>query len=522
MKLATSTQIRAMDKETIDAFGVPMLILMENAALGVVEQIARRWSPLDGKRIAVVCGKGNNGGDGLAVARHLLARYDAKVTIWLTENPQHGGAGAFDINLQIARRFGIDVHPIEGSDSFESNLAGSDLIVDAVLGIGIEGDPRPIAARAIDAMNAAPRSVVSIDVPSGLNADTGAVGTPTVKADLTVTFAYSKPGLHLYPGVDYRGEIALADIGYPPSVRDGSGIDILLTDSQDVRPWLPSRGQNRDANKGRFGACLLIAGSMGFAGAASLCALGAVRSGAGLVTLCVPKSLIDIVMTRAPETAMTRAFAQTAGGSFSAEAIDALLAAGEKADAIGLGSGISIDAGTRELVVRFLKDCSSPVVIDADALNALALLSDRGSSLMRARQAPAIMTPHPGEMGRLLGCDASEVQNDRIGAVRAAVDQYRCVVLLKGARTLIAASDGKLAINETGNAGMASGGSGDLLTGVATTLMAQLRDPWRAAVAAAYIHGLAGDLATQDIGKAGLLATDVAGYLPAAIRQCGV
>lgn len=522
MKVVTSKLIRAMDRETIDAFGVPALLLMENAAIAVAERIAARWSPLKGKRVAIVCGKGNNGGDGLAIARLLYSKSQAAVNVWLSEDPEQGASPEFNTNLEIARRFGITVRPIEGWIGFEHELAASDLIVDAILGTGVEGDPRPAAARAIEAVNAAGKPVIAVDLPSGLNADTGAPGNPTVRATLTVTLAFSKLGLHLYPGIDYAGEISVADIGFPPAVTDKPELNTLVTAPSDASRWLPPRSGGRDTNKGKFGAVFLIAGSPGFAGAATLCTLGASRAGAGLVTLGVPKSLFDILMARTPATVMTRSFSDSPSGCLSAGAIKTLLAACEKADAVGIGPGLSGDAGTRELVTRFVRDCPSPLVIDADALNALSALPDRGASILGVRKAPTVLTPHPGEMGRLLGRDTNAVQEDRLGAVRDAVEQCQCVVLLKGSRTLIAAPDGRLAINETGNAGMASGGSGDVLTGIAAAFLAQVPDPWEAAAAAAYIHGLAGDMAAKEHGTAGLMATDLAEWLPRAMRQCGI
>jgi NAD(P)H-hydrate epimerase len=512
-----------MDRETIDAFGVPGIVLMENAALGAVDEIVRRWGPLAGKRVSVVCGKGNNGGDGLAVARHLSARFGAAVTVWLTEDPEGGGSADFLANLEMARRFGVTVRPIEGWATFDNELAVSDFIVDAILGTGIAGSVRPDAARGITAINASKRPVVSIDVPSGLNSDTGAIGDPTVKAAVTVTFAFSKPGLHLFPGAEQAGEVVVHDIGFPAAVRNKPEVNILVTSASDVASWVPSRESARDTNKGNFGKILLLAGSPGFAGAASLAAHGAARSGAGLVTLGVPKSIYDVLMTRAPETVMTRSFADTSAGVFTNSALKAVMAACEGVDAVGIGPGITAtDSATREFVHRFVRDCPAPLILDADALNALASLGDHGASIVRARSAATILTPHPGELGRLLGTNAATVQEDRLGAVREAASEFGCVVLLKGTRTLIASPDGALAINETGNPGMASGGMGDVLTGVATVFAAQVKDPWRAAAAAAWVHGLAGDIAAERVGRAGLLAGDVADALPAALVRAGV
>jgi NAD(P)H-hydrate epimerase len=520
MKLTTSQQIRAIDRATIELFCVPGILLMENAALATVAEIEKRWPALETMRIAIVCGKGNNGGDGLAIGRRIATRYNAAVTIWLTEDPEAAVAEEFKVNLEIARRFNLTIRPIEGWDLFESELASSDLIVDAVLGTGISGDPKGNAARGIAAIASAGRPVVSVDVPSGLNCDTGTVGAPIVKADVTVTFGFSKPGLHLYPGVDYAGDVVVAEIGYPKQAKAMQELKTLLVEKDDVAGWLPSREQNRDSNKGKYKRVALFAGSPGFVGAACLTALGAARMGAGLVTLGVPKAIFEPVMSRAHETVMTAPLSDTPSGAFSTAALKGALAIADlsSAAAIGPGIGNALDGAAREFVQRFVKDCPIPLVVDADGLNYLSTLPDHGASIVHSRAASTILTPHPGELGRLLGVSAAEIQENREAYVRQAALDYGAIVILKGSRALTAAPDGRLAINTTGNPSMASGGSGDVLTGVAATLLAQIDDPWQAAVAAAFLHGLAGDIAASKIGQAGSLATDLAAALPAAQR----
>lgn len=518
MKVVTSAQIRAMDKDAIERYGVPSLLLMENAALGVVHEIERRFSPLAARRIGVVCGKGNNGGDGLAIARHLASRYGAKVAIWLAEGDQNLSPDAAQ-QLAMARSFGLPIQV--GSGDLAEGLAGCELAVDAVLGTGIQGDPRPDSARAIDAINQAGRPVVAVDVPSGLSIDNGCVGSPTVKAGFTVTFAYSKLGLHLYPGLLHAGEIVVADIGYPPAVREAPDVKSYVTDRGMVAEWLPSRQENESSNKGQYGSVVVFAGGPGFAGAPSLAAEGAARAGAGLVTLGCPKSIFDVMMARLPESIMTRAFAASENGRFDKSAVDEALQFAQKRDAVAIGPGMGHeDESTREFIYDFIARCEKPMVIDADALNALAMQPDHGAGLVKNRKAATVLTPHPGEMSRLLGKSTKEIQADRLGAVRDAADRFGCAALLKGTRTLIAHPDGRLAINETGNAGMATGGMGDALTGIAAAFLAQVEDPWKAATAAAYLHGLAGDIAAGHVGKAGLLAPDLLRFVPAAIQQC--
>ncbi len=520
MKVATSAQIRQIDRAAIQEYSIPGIVLMENAALRTVEEIERSFSPLAGKRIAVVCGKGNNGGDGLAAARHLAARFGAVVRVWLLEPaPQFPQDAAS--NLAMLGAFGIQPSVVEDSEAFEKDLERAVLILDAVLGTGVSGNPRDAAARAIRAMNASSAPIVSLDLPSGINSDTGSAGEPSVNAAVTVTFGLSKIGLHVYPGMQNAGRVVVGDICYPHHLLDDPAIQTSVTSPSDVGRWLPSRAQSLSANKATYGSVLLFAGSVGFIGAACLAGEGASRSGGGLITVASPAPAQRAVMQRLVENAMTRAFPATSSGCFDLDGAKQALTLCAGASAVGIGPGIgSEDKSTQEFVVEVVRHCEKPTVIDADALNVLAMQEDRGASAVSSRSAASILTPHPGEMGRLLGIPTAQVQADRLDAVRTCAKRYGCVVLLKGARTLIAAPDGRLSINETGNTGMSSGGMGDLLTGVVATFAAQMSDPWQAATSGAYIHGLAGDLAAAEVGTAGLLPTDVARCLPKAIEQC--
>ncbi len=516
-KLATAAQMREMDRRTIEDYGIPSIVLMENAALRVVDVIAERFGPLKGKRIGVVCGKGNNGGDGLAIARHLSVRFGAKVSVHLTAEPSEyeGDAAA---NYKMASALGLDIRPV-----FPDLYRGIDLVVDALLGTGIHGGVEGSLAEIISAMNGEHRPIVAVDVPSGLDADTGEISGACVKATLTVTFALPKLGLIVYPGAEYVGELIVADIGMPREVMAADEVTVSATEASDIAKWLPARTNGRDSNKGKFGHVSVLAGSAGFAGAPTLCAEAAARAGAGLVTLAVPQSIQNALMARVSPVVMTQGLVETANGTFSKEAVDAALKIAVKgtAAAIGPGLGGAEDAGTRAFVREFVSRCPVPLVIDADALNCLASERDRGASVVKSRTAATILTPHPGEMGRLLGTDTKTVQGDRRAAVEQAAQTYGCVVLLKGARTLIASPDGRLAVNMTSNPGMATGGSGDVLTGLTATLLGSEIAAWEAASAAAYLHGLAGDLAAaKQGGPAGLIATDLIDFLPAAIARC--
>jgi len=517
LKLTSAAQMREMDRRTIEEFGVPSLVLMENAALRVVDVIAQRFGPLRGKRIAVVCGKGNNGGDGLAIARHLATRFGAEVSIGMVGNPSEltGDAAA---NYKMSLAFGLH----KWSD-FPNLYCGIDVIIDALLGTGIKGGIEGQLGKIISSLNAADVPIVSVDVPSGLDADTGRVESACVKATLTVTFALPKFGLMVYPGAEYVGELIVADIGMPRQVMAAEDVQVAATEAADVARWLPARVNGRDSNKGQFGHVTVFAGSSGFVGAPTLTSEAAARTGAGLVTLAVPSGIQNALMARVSPVVMTKGLVQTSLGTFAQEAGEAALTLAAKGTAAALGPGLGgpDSEETRAFVREFVARCPVPLVIDADALNCLALEPDRGASVVKGRTAATVLTPHPGEMGRLLGTHTKAVQADRRAAVEQAARDYGCPVLLKGARTLIAAPDGRLAVNTTSNPGMATGGAGDVLTGVIATLLAGHLDAWAAAAAGAYLHGLAGDLAAASQGgPAGLIATDLVDHLPAAIARC--
>jgi len=521
IKLTTAAQMRDMDRETAEKFAVPGIVLMENSALRVVDVLAERFGPLRGKRVAIVCGKGNNGGDGLAVARHLSARFGAKVTVWLTA-PAAAFTGDAAANYAMAAAYRLDLRPWAGT------LGETDLVIDALLGTGIKGGVSGELAGVIEAVNGAGKPVVAVDVPSGLDADTGEVDGACVSAVLTVTFALPKFGLLMYPGAGSVGEMVTVDIGMPRPVMAAEGVQVVATEASDVAGWVPARVNGRDSNKGKFGHVSVFAGSAGFVGAPVLSTEAAARTGAGLVTLAVPKGVQAAAMARISPIAMTRGLAETGRGTFSPEALEKALDIAHKgtAAAIGPGLGGADDADTRQFVREFVSRCAVPLVVDADALNCLALEDDHGAGIVRKRTAATILTPHPGEMGRLQGTDTRTVQADRRKAVEDAARAYGCAVLLKGARTLIADPDGRLAVNTTSNPGMATGGSGDVLTGVLAALLAlgspeETLTAWQAAACGAYLHGLAGDLAAEaQGGPAGLIATDIIMYLPAALARC--
>lgn len=543
MIVASAAQMREMDRQTIEDYHVPSLVLMENAALRVVDEIVKRYGPLKGKRIDVVCGKGNNGGDGLAIARHLSTRFGAEVMIWLFAHPLTLSSDAA-ANFEMAKAFHlrwqtIDPEAMPYGDEPAANLPylelreRSTLVIDALFGTGLKAGVEGAAARVIETINGSPCPIVSVDVPSGLNADTGQVEGACVQARLTVTFALPKYGLLVYPGAEYVGELVVADIGIPdrawPEPNPNGLFAVYVTEPRDIADSLPAREESEGSNKGTFGHAFVFAGSAGMIGAAVMSSEAAARGGAGLVTLVVPEAVQPAVMGRVSPVVMTRGLP---GQSWTGETVEAALAlaAKGKAAAIGPGLGGADNPDTRSFVREFVSRCPVPLVIDADALNCLAQEPDHGASILQSRTEGTILTPHPGEMGRLMGTDTKTVQADRRQAVEQAAQTFGCTVLLKGSRTLVATwrdnssirdNSGILHINTTGNAGMGTGGAGDVLTGLLAALLAQGLEPHAAAAAGAYLHGRAGDLAASDLGgKAGLIATDLIERLPRALARC--
>lgn len=510
--LFTAEEMRRLDRRAVTELDIPGATLMENAGRGAADAIERAFGPAPGRRVAVVCGKGNNGGDGLVVARHLAGR-GAAVEAWLI-----GAAadvrGDAAVNMDAARRAGLPLTEVAGAPGLEAlrrALASADLVVDALLGTGVSGAATGLIADAIAAINEAGRPVCALDLPSGLSADRGALLGPTVRAQLTVTFGLPKRGLYLHPGAAHAGRIEVADIGVPRAWLE-QGLTVGLLEAEDVLAVLPTRPA--DAHKGHYGHLLVVAGSIGKTGAAILACLGALRAGTGLVTCALPASQQPIVAARLAE-AMTEPLPETGAQALSAKALDRLLELAGRMDAVAAGPGVGLDAETQATVRDLIRAAERPMVVDADALT--ALVGHLGT--LREARGPRLLTPHPGEAARLLGRSIPEVQADRIESARRLARESGAIVALKGAGTVIAGPGGEVAINPTGNPGMATGGSGDVLTGVAGGFLAQGLGPEAALRAAVYLHGLAGDLAAAERGEAGLIAGDIADALPAALRR---
>ncbi len=508
MRIVRAAEIKEMDRMTIHEIGIPGAVLMENAARGAARTFLEHFDPPERSGVLVICGPGNNGGDGYVAARY-LSQAGLQVKVIVTGESRKISGEALS-NLQIIRRMGMDIREAPDPDGWKKvrrYLKECDYVIDAILGTGLNSPVRGYYGQVIKEINRASKPVMAIDIPSGLNADTGMVMGAAVRADLTVTFGYPKLGQVLFPGVDMVGRLVRIDIGIPDMVSARVRSQCRILEPDDFS-GLFYEGE-RDIHKGARGHLLLLAGSTGKTGAAALAALGALRAGAGLVTLGVPKGLNSILEAKLTE-AMTVTLPETPEGTLSLEAEAEIFRLMEGKSAVALGPGLSQNPQTSELVRKIVKGCGLPMVIDADGLNALAM--DKGSMEGLGRE--KILTPHPGEMGRLAGLKANEVQGDRVGIASRFAREHGCCLVLKGARTVIAEPDGGISLNPTGNPALSSGGSGDVLTGLISGFLARGWDSASAASAGVYLHGLAADLLAEDMGQAGVLAGELTDVVP--------
>jgi hydroxyethylthiazole kinase-like uncharacterized protein yjeF len=493
LTVLTAAEMREVDRRTI-ALGIPGIVLMENAGHRVIEFLQEKFAPLSAHRIVVFCGKGNNGGDGLVVARQLYTRFRPRsldVVVAAEPEEMQGDAAA---NLAMLRACGCPfMHDATPA------MAGATLIVDALLGTGVKG---PASGRMLDFIRRINTDypvakVVAVDIPSGLASDSPAIEGEYVRAQYTVTFTALKVAQTMPPACDAMGDVRVCAIGSPAEVFPPSGLKLVTRD--DIRHLFAHRA--RDANKGSFGHALIIAGAPGHSGAAAMCGIATLRAGAGLVTVAAPAPALPLIASYAPEL-MTAA-------------LDPDHLPLTRKTVLAIGPGLGTEPETVELVRRLFHESPLPMVVDADALNALAGSDWRGNGHLR------VLTPHPGEMSRLTGKSIAEIQANRVDTARALARERAVVLILKGQRTLIAFPDGKVWINPTGTPAMATGGSGDILTGLITGLLAQFaNEPNLAIAAAVYLHGLAGELGAAVLTEQCLIATDLLRFLPDAIHAC--
>lgn len=511
MRVLNAAQMREADRRTIEEIGLPSIILMENAGREVVSVMESAFSHLPESRVTVLAGRGNNGGDGFVVARHLAAR-GVDVRVCLVGQPADVRGDA-RVNLEILGRLGLSVTTIGSERDWHEHAPDAlacDVVVDALFGTGLSTPLVGLHEFLVQSVADAGVAVVAIDLPSGLSAGHPAPIGPHMTAALTVTLGAPKLPLVLAPGESAAGTVVVADIGIPPSVFESLGPpDIRLVDRETARVLVPARAAS--THKGTYGHVLVVAGSRGKTGAAGLAAVGALRSGAGLVTVGTPASSVPVVAALGAEF-MTLPLSETPDGVLAAAAADVALATTHDVTAVGPGIGTGPDAAA--FVEQMLRRATGPLVLDADAISVLA---GRAGLLAGTAERPVVVTPHPGELARLTGRTATEIQGDRLGAASAVAERHGVYVVLKGHRTILAAPDGRLAINTTGNPGMATGGSGDVLTGMVAAWLAQLHDPWAACRLAVYLHGAAGDLAAGAHGEAGIIAGDIAASLGPAL-----
>ncbi len=512
-KLVDGRQMAEIDRRTIEEHGVTGAELMERAGREVVEAIASRWDGLDGLRAVVVCGKGNNGGDGYVVAR-LLRANGAKVQVFLVA-PRAEVAGDAAHHMRLLEGEGGVVESLEEGDSeeFSRVLSAADLVVDALLGTGLRAAPRPPIAIAIERMNDCGRPLVAVDMPSGVDVDTGGTPGQSVQAMLTVTFGLPKVGHMFYPGRARCGILHLANIGFADAVLRSTPSVAHLLDRAAMAALLPYR--RGDEHKGSCGSVVVVAGSLGMTGAAALAAAAALRAGAGRVSLGTPASLNDLleiklteVMTRPlPEVKRRRCLALRGLGE-----IEALI---DGAECLALGPGLGRYRETAELVRRLVARVEIPLVLDADGLNACV----GATELFKRRSAPTVITPHVGEFARLSALPKEQILAHPIEVSRRFAQEHQVVVVLKGAPAVIAWPDGMVAVNTTGNSGMATAGSGDVLTGLVAGFIAQKMAVGRAAALAVFVHGAAGDRARDRLGEWSVIAGDIAAEVPGALLE---
>ncbi len=507
MRVLTARQMREADRRTIEDLGVPSLVLMENAGREVAAAIEAEFGNLVGRRVAVLCGRGNNGGDGFVVAR-LLHHRGVDVSVFLAGRVPDVKGDAL-VNLERVQGLGLPVAEIGRQLEWERRapvLAHHALVVDALFGTGLTAPLAGLLAAIVEDINGAGVPIVSIDLPSGLSADTHALIGPSVRAALTVTLGAPKLPLVLLPASEVAGRLVVADIGIPPEVIESlDGPDLRLSTPDGVRALVPQRP--RDAHKGAFGHVLIVAGSPGKTGAAYLAASGALRSGAGLVTVATPRSCQSVVAGMGAEF-MTEGLDDSPEGTVTRGGLEAALAF--PGSVIAAGPGLGRGSGVETFVRGLVERARVPLVLDADALNAFE--GDSVRLVARAGQT-IVVTPHPGEMARLLGVSTTDVQDNRLETARTLAAANGLSVVLKGHRTIVATPDGRAAINPTGNPGMATGGTGDVLTGMIAAWLAQGADAFAACRLGVYLHGAAGDLAARDEGEVSMTAGDLVGRI---------
>lgn len=503
MKIGTREILREIDRVTIDKYGIPGLVLMENAGRAVSNVIISEFP--DVNSVAIFCGSGNNGGDGFVTARHLLKR-GVRVKAYIKNSPKDytGDAGT---NLQILKNMGGEIVRIKKDFS---NFTGCDVAVDAIFGTGLDREVQGRYREIVEFVNGLFCPVVSVDLPSGIDANKGTELGVCVHADITVTFVIPKLGITVYPGADYAGRIYVADISTPVELEEKIPYEVITPGK--CADLLRTRENN--SHKGTYGHLLVLAGSTGKSGAAYLCGLGAARSGTGLVTLGIPHSISSTMEQKTTEI-MTEPVSDSGTGVFGNYSLVDIKEISRNKSVIATGPGITTSKDTEQFLYELLDQTELPVVADADAISLIA----KNPGILKKTKHPVILTPHPGEMARLCNTTSREIQEDRIGYSIGFATEHKVFIVLKGARTVVATPDGRLYINPTGNPGMASGGMGDVLTGIIAGFLSQGYSQEESCLLSVFLHGLAGDMVADNYGEFGYLASEVADVIPEAAGE---
>lgn len=511
MNIVTCAQMREANRLATEQIGIPQIVLMENTALKILEEIIKECKDVYNKNIIVFAGYGNNGGNALAVARHLFTK-GANVKVKLVPNDSGEMSPNMVVNLTSAKNMTIDIETLDSSKIQKLPVAimGSEIVIDGIFGIGLNKDIIGIAINVIDAINALNKKVFSLDLPSGMNCDTGRIQGRSVKAYKTLTFGLPKVGLYMYDSPKYTGEIVVLDIGIPKKVYEQLNIKLNIITHQDA--IIPKR--YNESSKTSYGKVLVIGGSKGMAGSVTLTSSAALKSGAGLVYLGAPESLNSVLASKLTEVILV-SLEDDSNGVLSIKALETVKENINKANVVAIGPGISKGTGV-DVVVRWISERSKvPVVLDADALGALS----KDLSVLSNAKAQIIITPHTSEMAKLIGGTIEDVQANRLEVARKFAKKWNVITVLKGAYTIVATPSGRDYINVNGNNGMSTAGSGDVLTGVIAGLIAQDLAPVNAVVTGIYLHGLAGDLCAVNKGYHGMTASDILAQIPYTIKK---
>ncbi len=504
MKVSTVAEMRELDRTAIEKYGIPDALLMENAGLSAYFVLLQQTG-VKGKRFVVFCGGGNNGGDGLVVARKLHSN-GGEVKVFLLSKPEKF-KGSAKANFEIVSGLPLEMQRVESLEAVKSDVFHSDVIVDAIFGTGLTREVGGLYREIIELINRSGKTVLSVDIPSGVHGDTGQVMGAAVRADYTVTFGLPKIGNLLYPGYELGGKLYVTHISFPPELYTADTLKIAINHP----PILPPR--NAAGHKKTFGEALFVAGAAAYYGAPYFAALSFMKAGGGYARLAAPQSVTRVIAAKGSEIVFVPQ-QETAAGSIALANKAALLALAQKMRMVVIGPGVSLDGETQQLARQLTAEIERPLLLDGDGITALS----KDLDLIRRRKAETILTPHLGEMSRLTGLSAAEIAADSVSVLRRATADLKAIIVLKGAHSLIGYPDGRVFINMSGNSGMASAGSGDVLSGTIAAMFGLGLSPGKAARLGVFVHGLSGDLAANDKGEDGITAQDILDYLPLAMK----